>query len=41
LVKINNHETFVHQLVLYEYIEACLFCLTSALISHDTNFDNK
>jgi len=41
LVKINNHETFVHQLVLYEYIEVGLFCLTSALIPHDTHFDNK
>jgi len=37
--KINNDATF-QQLVLYEYIEAGLFCLTFALIPHNTNFEN-
>ena len=32
---INSDATF-QQLVLYEHIEAVLFCLTSALIPHDT-----
>jgi len=35
-----NSDAIFQQLVLYEYIEAGLFCLTSALISHDTTFDN-
>jgi len=35
----NSDATFQH-LVLYEYIEAGLFCLTSALIPHDTHFEN-
>jgi len=37
--KINSDATF-QQLVLYEYIEAGIFCLTSALSPHDTRFDN-
>jgi len=37
--QINSDSTF-QQLVLYEYIEAGLFCLTSALIRHGTTFDN-
>jgi len=37
--KINNDAAF-QQLVLYEYIEAGLFCLTSALVPHDTDLES-